>query len=561
MADKKKTGRISRPLVIVAVIIVLILAGVAAWNLVKYKFIKGKIKSAVYEKTNGLYTIHYDRMDLDEVAGYLHVTNLSIIPDTAKYRQLVAEKKNPPLVLELTIPELTIAGVQTPKAMLNKKVTGRRLQIENATVNFYYAKAHKDSSDPAPAQEMYRQLLGDLKEIQADTVDVSHVAFSFTDIRTLEKTVEGSNISVHLKDVLIDSLHNNDPERFFFAKHVQVQGEKGVVKNKPRTYFYHFDNFSFNNEGGLFSIKSIRIVPQLSEEKYAAYSKLQKDRFNVSLSNVSLKNINLRRLMETDIIADQLQIKEMNLKVYRDLSYPRDKKVRVGTFPQQLLANFPVLIALKKIAVNDAFIEYKEKNPKSDYSGHVQFVHANAAISNVTNDPDRIKIDRNCLLDFNARFLDMAPMHAHLNLLLGDRNGRFTFSGSMEGFDATRLNVLMVPMGLAQIEKGQVNKMDFDFSGYDYGADGKLTLLYDGLKISLLKKDSADDTFKKKKLVSLIANMVVKNSNPQGNKPARVAEVHYQRDTNRSFFNLMWRAVYNGVKLTAGIKPKTGIKK
>ena len=553
MTVEKRKSRVSKPLLIIAVIIVLILAGITAWNLFKYKFIKGKIKSAVYEKTNGLYTIRYDKMDLDEVAGYLHVINLRIIPDTAMYRQLIAEKKNPPLLLELTIPELTIGGVKTPEAMLNKKVIGRRLLIDSATVNFYYAKAHPDTNSHATGQEMYQQLLGDLQEIQADTVDVSHVALSFTDIRNMEKTIEASGVSVHLRDVLVDSLHSNDSTRFFFARHVQVDGERGVVKNKPGTYFYHFDNFSFSNEGGLFSIKSIRIAPQLSEEKYAAFSKLQKDRFNVSLGNVSLKNINLRRLMETDIVADQLQIKEMNVKVYRDLSYPRDKKIRVGTFPQQLLMKLPLILSVKKLTIGDAFIEYKEKNPKSDYSGKVQFVHANAVISNVTNDPARIKANRNCVLDFNARFLDMAPMHAHLVMFLNDPNGKFTYSGSMEGFEASNLNVLMEPMGLAKIEKGQVNKVDFDFRGHNYGADGKLTLLYDDLKITLLKKDSSGDQLKKKKLASFIANIIVKNSNPQGKKPVRVAEVHYIRDTNRSFFNLMWKSIYTGVKQTAGM--------
>jgi len=78
-------------------------------------------------------------------------------------------------------------------------------------------------------------------------------------------------------------------------------------------------------------------------------------------------------------------------------------------------------------------------------------------------------------------------------------------------------------------------------------------LLYEDLKITLLKKDSIEDRFKKKKLASFIANMVVKNSNPQGKKQVRVAEVHYIRDTNRSFFNLMWKSVYTGVKQTAGM--------
>ena len=127
MAFKKNTFAGSRSFIIViASVLLLILAGIIGWNLFKYKFIKGRVKSAVYEKTNGLYTIRYDKMDLDEVGGYLHVTNLQIIPDTVKYKQMVADKRNPPLLLSLYVPELTIAGVKTPKAMAHRDRSWRR---------------------------------------------------------------------------------------------------------------------------------------------------------------------------------------------------------------------------------------------------------------------------------------------------------------------------------------------------------------------------------------------------------------------------------------------------
>ena len=59
-------------------------------------------------------------MDLDEAGGYLYVTNLTIVPDTAKFKQMLADRKNPALLLSLSVPELKIAGVKTPEAMLNK---------------------------------------------------------------------------------------------------------------------------------------------------------------------------------------------------------------------------------------------------------------------------------------------------------------------------------------------------------------------------------------------------------------------------------------------------------
>jgi hypothetical protein len=400
---------------------------------------------------------------------------------------------------------------------------------------------------------MYQQLLGSLKEIQADTVEVNSVSLAFIDIQNNRRTIEASNVSVHLKDVLIDSLHRNDSSRFFFAKHVQVNGENGIIKNKNSTYFYYFKNFFFDNEEGLFSVKEALIEPQLSEDKFAAFAKVQTDRFNIGFKNISLKHINLERLILADVIADSLTIQDIKFKDFRDRSYPDDSISKVGQFPQQLLMRMPLAISIKKVIVKEAFIEYKEKNPKSDSSGRVQFFHSNAVVSNLTNDPVNIKVNRNCIVEFNTRFLDVAPAHVHLNLILNDPKGRFGYSGSMESFAANHLNKLMKPMGLAEIEKGNVNQLSFNFKGNDYSSDGKVVLLYDNLKLSLLKNDRADNKLKKKKLASFVANLVIKNSNPTRNQPARTATVHYNRDTIRSFFNLMWKSLYTGVKQTAGM--------
>ncbi len=554
MALSKTSNSPRKTLIIIIVIILtLIAAAILVWNMYKYNFIKGKVKNAVYEKTNGLYTIHYDKMNLDEAGGYLYVTNLKIVPDTAKYRQMVYGKTNPPMLLSLLVPELKIAGVKTPEALLNKKISGRKLEIKNAEVVFYYAKAHTDTANATDKQEMYQQLLGDLKEIQADSIEVTHVSLAFVNILNDKTTIEASDLSVHLQDVLIDSLHNNDSSRFLFSKHIQISGTSAVIKNKPSTYFYKFENFEFNKDEGLFSIKSLQIEPQLSEEKFAAFSKLQTDRFNISLKNISLKKIDLSRLLSPEIDADSLVIGEGSFKIFRDRSYPRDTRNREGQFPHQLLMKVPFTENIRKVIVKDAYIEYKEKNPKSDYSGKVQFTHANAVISNITNDPQKIKVDNNCVLNFNARFLDMAPAHVQLTMILGNPNGKFLFSGTMNAFEANKLNVLIEPMGLAKIEKGNVNKLNFNFTGYSKGSDGKVLLLYDDLKLSLLKKDSADNKLEKKKLASLVANILVKNANPQGKKPVRIADVHYEHNANFSFFNLMWKSLFTGVKQSAGM--------
>ena len=57
MAFQKNKTSPARPFIIVIIVLLALVAvGIVGWNIFKYKFIKGKVKSTVYEKTNGLYT-------------------------------------------------------------------------------------------------------------------------------------------------------------------------------------------------------------------------------------------------------------------------------------------------------------------------------------------------------------------------------------------------------------------------------------------------------------------------------------------------------------------------
>jgi hypothetical protein len=541
-------------LAVIVCIIILLMAGMAAaWQYYKYKFIRGEVKKAINKSSNGLYAIHYDNIEIDEAAGYLHVTNLRIQPDTAMYKKMVTDSTNPPLLLQLTIPELKVTGVKTPRALLESKIEGRRVDIRNAVVEFYYAKKSKDTTDTAPALAMYEQILGNLRLIQADTVSVENTSLAFIDIHNNKRMMEASGISLNMQDILIDSLHSNDTSRFFFAKKITVTAEKGNIKNKQGNYIYHFNGIDFNTVSRGFRIKNIQIEPQLGEAEFAKASKLQKDRFDLSFSGITLNNISLLQLMNESVMADELIVKQSNCKIYRDISYPHDKKNRVGSYPHQQLMDLPIGLSIKKIVFGTAFIEYKEKNPKSGYSGKVQFNKASAVITHITNITSEIEDHNNCVLVFKSNFLDIAPLQAKIIMQLQSPQGRFSIGGTVGGFDATQLNILLKPMALATVEKGKVNRLNFNFNCSNYASDGTLVLLYEDLKMNLLRKDSVEKKIEKKGLASFVANLVIKNANPLRKQDIRKVEVHLQRDINRSFFNLIWKSIFAGVKESVGM--------
>src|SRR5690606_6208844 len=75
------------------------------------------------------------------------------------------------------------------------------------------------------------------------------------------------------------------------------------------------------------------------------------------------------------------------------------------------------------------------------------------------------------------------------------------------------------------------------------GIGGELKMVHQDLKIAVLKQ-----TGEKDKLLSAVANIFVKTDS--GNYPASVTVDGVERDETKSFFNLFWRGIEQGLKKT-----------
>lgn len=151
------------------------------------------------------------------------------------------------------------------------------------------------------------------------------------------------------------------------------------------------------------------------------------------------------------------------------------------------------------------------------------------------------------VLDATASFMGISKVHTVWKLPLNTGNGAFDVWGVAAGFNSVALNPLIEPLGMTSIKTGQVNALTFKITGTDHVAKGTTTILYENLKIEMLKKDSND--VKKKGLQSLLANVLMKDKNPQ-NGVTRTGDINYEREVTKSFFNLLWKSIFSGVKKT-----------
>ncbi|MES1218578.1 MAG: hypothetical protein ABUT20_23950 [Bacteroidota bacterium] len=532
----------------------LVTGGIWYWNTHKKAIIKDKLETAIREKTNGLYKIHYDSLEMDEIAGHLSVSNVHLVYDSNKYKELEKQGKAPSMLLDIQIPGIEATGVKTPRALIENEIVGSKLEIIDPVISIMYTHANSDSLRVVPPKEVYEQILGSLDLIQVDTLIIRGAQITTSNLRTKRIAAQIQDVSAIMIDVKVDSTSSTDTTRLLFAKQVGISCGKASWESVNKLYNYSADSLSVSSVSQDVRIKNIRVSPMLNEDAFVNALPTQDDRFDFSINNIRLKNINMLQLFEQNIKADSMLISSATFKIYRDLARPRDNKNRVGTYPHQAIMKLPVGLNIRKIILQNTFLEYKERNHITRKSGKVQLYNLYASISNFTNDSQAISVNNIMTLNMSSRFLNKTSLNTNWIFYLKNPAGRFDLKGTCGAINATLLNPLTEPMGPAHIKKGIINGIEFNLKGQNNGMGGTVKMLYEDLHVTMLEKDKGVAELDKKTLASFLANIMITNANPKRNDEPRVMQVYLERDINHSIYYLAWKTIFKGLKETVGIK-------
>ena len=548
---KPKTSAKRRIYLIIGVVLLIVCTtGFFFWRKYKYQLVNKKLDKMVTGKSRGLYQINYKNLVINEALGSISAEDIEILPDSQVYQDMAAQHNQPENLFFIKIPRLSVIGVKTPKALLAKEISGHIIRLENPEVELRLApgdKGKKSGSNLIPGTEIYRQLLGKFKSIQADSVVLENGSLTLVDIESKKIRCKVEGLSVRFSGIEIDSLTQNDSSRILFSNDVSIHGDQIVIPLKNEIYQLSVSGLDYNSKTGKLHTDQIKLKNHFSESSYARMHKYAVDRFDLALSSLDIGPINRSGLLLGQLETESVEMKGLSLHVFRDKSYPHDSVDRTHTYPQEAIMSLPFLIYIRKIRIWDSYIEYKEKNDKSDSSGRVSFHHVQATLSQVTNMKKYIQQNNQMQVQFNASFLDTTPFSAKILLRLNDRQGNFHMDARLGEIDAPALNALLKPMALAELNKGRINSLRYHLDATNTKGKGSLMLQYDHLSVKILKKDDNKNKYKTKVLPTLAAGLLVKDSNPQHGK-TRSGEVDYARDIHRSIFNLMWKSLFAAIK-------------
>ncbi len=322
------------------------------------------------------------------------------------------------------------------------------------------------------------------------------------------------------------------------------------TKTSDAVYAVEIGAIDLNEVNRELKIASAELRPLLSWESYVKTLKVQHDLYDFRIKNMVFSGLSVAALLNEGIlVADRLSLSPTVLSS-NDRTVPYDRSSKVGKYPHQQLLSMDIPIDIKVVAVNDGIVTYRERGRLSKQSGDVVFKKIAATITGFTNIRAGIEREKNMVLNASATFLNSTKISTRWVMPLQKLGGNNLVTASFSGINSSELNRIIEPLGMASIRKGSIDGLRVNMQGDDYKSYGEATLLYHGLKVDVLKSTNANsDDFERKTLLSFAANVLAKNSNPRGGV-TRSASMENNRDTTKSFFNFIFKGIFEASKRT-----------
>lgn len=545
----------------VAAILAAVVLGTAWYLNHHWKGIMDKqLRRYVSEGSDSLYTLAYGDIGLNLLTGSVSIKNVALLPDSAVYARLVREERAPQMIYNAKMSHVRVSGLKIWKYFIGKEVDASGFTLEDPEITVVQDLRSRDTT---PQKSFYAAMNQLIHNFSIGRIDLANTRLSYVQIRedSSRKITRLDNLSVRLRDLQIDSITEKDLSRVLYAQNFDVSLEKWDYRTPDSLYWLHVKNIAYNAVEKAVTVESVQLEPRYNKADFDKKIVTQNDRFELAFHHIKAEGVTLQNLLRQTIFIRKASIDGGELHAYRNRALPYPPGDKYGGFPNQLLDTLQIPLTIDTLQVQGVHITYTELNPQSGEPGRIEFHQAGGTFTHITNQDSLIARDNHCIVDVHAVLMRTGKLRARFDFVLGSGTGVFGVSGQLTGMDGREMNPATRPLGEVAIRSAAIRQMDFNLKGNERSCSGTLRLLYSDLKIDFLK-DMKDAKGKKRKkgLVSFLANlMALHNENPSPDRPVRVAKPRFTRDPKKSFFNLIWKTIYTGIKETVLTDAASGL--
>lgn len=411
------------------------------------------------------------------------------------------------------------------------KFVGQQLQLKMDKINVYSPdiKIIAAARKKAIAEKM-RNLPPDLI-VDVGALNLINGTFSQRKQGVNKMNVKNFNVKLNSVTTNRNMLQESIP--FHVRSHLITARALDIDAGK----YYRVKVDQIKNCGKDTHISNLAFLPKYSRNQFNKMIPVEEDLYTIKAKSVYVKDHNSAIGDKTAIDLERIAIEGLSCNIYHDLAPPDDNSIRYMFSKKLRDIKFPLYV--KQIDINNSTLSYEEVAEKSQIPGKIIFDNFNAMVKDVNSAkikgrPTWVKVDA----DF--KFFGEALTNVHWQFDVADRNDNYAINGTIKDLSVDNANLFVRPYLNVTLD-GQIHYLKFDYKGNSQKIGGNFYFKYNNMHVNFMNKE----TGKERKLLTAVANIFVKDDS-KGEQ--NYMKVEKKRDPNKSFFNLLWQGIMEGLK-------------
>ncbi|RZK50862.1 MAG: hypothetical protein EOO99_01455 [Pedobacter sp.] len=547
--------RNKRYVIFIALLVCLVIAGIATYVYTQRikPLVEGELKAFIQKSTQNLYQVTFQDISFNLWTGSAQLTNIRFYPDTSVYNQQILNETAPNNLYYIQLEKLSIDRFRPWSMYFKKEAKIKRLTFEQPQIHMVNKQfAFNENLPPKPRKSPYAYISKFFKSLQIQEIVFKQARVQYTDRNSETEQVDSlNNLNVTLTDWLIDAHSAKDTSRIYLVKDVKINLDNYQYATPDSLYFIKVNQLDFHLKAGKVHIKKFNLEPRYSAFEFGTRSGFAKDHFLINLNDLLIHGIDLHAyISKQHFIAQRVEILDGRVHVQNDNRFPKKIQDRTGRFPHQLLQQLSTKIKVDSIQLQNIDVSYAEFDRDSQQAGKVSFENTKGLLKHVGNlDPNQVMEAQ-----IETYVMGQGKMWVNFQFNRFDPKGGFNYQGKLTNLDGKTLNQITKPLGMLQINRAQINELAFDITANSDRALGTLDFRYKDLSVALLKKEVGKERLVRQGWLSFLANnLVINGDNPNVEGQYTQAKINYKRETTASFFNFIWKSLFQGVKHSVGL--------
>jgi hypothetical protein len=541
-------------------VILIVLTFICAFFINRYwsPVLAMRVKSVVLSSSDSLYSVDFSDAELHVLKGQLIIYNIVLKPDTAVFNRRKKENIAPNNLVELHLRRLILNNIHPLKLYFEHKLDIGEIILSSPQLNVSYQLNHTKDTIIKDHRTPWEMISKSLKSFHIGMIYLNDVKLKYKDYSGNKVAIsELKEMNLSASDLLIDSATQTDKSRVLYCKEIVFEVNNYTGQTPNDLYSYKLNHLKVSTLTSQMNVEGFKLTPIKAA---AFFNKSNKDRYNLSIDTIQLNHFDyLGYHKYRKVTASKMIIKNGTFSLFSNPNGSKSIQTdKIKSFPNIALSILTTDLKIDTILLKRFNVAYSEFNPSSNQTGTITFNNTSGSFLNVTNNKEALLKNNISAVQLTTYFMNRGRLNVLFNFNLTDKDAAFSYKGNLGPMDLEEINPATMPLAMVKITSGTLKNFNFDMHANSRLSTGRVNLLYNDLKVKLLKPDSTYG-FKGRIIESLYANIfIIKHDNPDkvGDTP-RSFNLTFVRPTDFPFFKTIWTTLFSGIKPSAGLDKKT----